>query len=165
VLADVGAALPGRAAHDTASVIVRMENGARGVLLATKAATGAENAMALEVYGEEGGASWQQASANELRVMRKDRPAEIRTRGLPTLHPLSLRGTRLPPGHPEAFLEGFANIYVDFADLVAARRGGVAPDPLVLHGPDAMTGVDGLAFIDACLESTRTATWAECRHV
>ena len=165
VLADVGAALPGRTAHDTAAAILRMRNGARGVLLATKAATGAENAMAIEVYGEAGGLFWQQSAANELRVMRDGKPAEIRTRGLPGLHPLTRRGTRLPTGHPEAFFEGFANLYVDFADLVAARRAGVAPDPLALEGPDAAAGADGLAFIDACLESTSSGGWATCRDV
>jgi predicted dehydrogenase len=165
VLADVGAALPGRIAHDTASVILRMRRGARGVLLATKAATGAENALSIEVYGEGGGLSWQHASPNELRVMRDGRPAEIRTRGLPTLHPLARRGTRLPPGHPEAFFEAFANVYVDFADLVAARRAGVPPDPLALEGPDAAAGADGLAFIDACLASTRCGGWVTCRDV
>ena len=165
VLADVGAALPGRTAHDTASVIVRMQGGARGVLFVTKAATGAENALMLEAYGEAGGVHWQQAAANELRVMRHNLPAEIRSRGLPTLHPLARRATRLPPGHPEAFLEAFANLYVDFADLVAARRAGVPADPLALEGPEAATGADGLAFIDACLVSTRTGGWADCRHV
>ena len=165
VLADVGAVLPGRTAHDTASVIVRMQGGVRGVLFVTKAATGAENALMLEAYGEAGGVHWQQAAANELRVMRHNLPAEIRSRGLPTLHPLARRATRLPPGHPEAFLEAFANLYVDFADLVAARRAGVPADPLALEGPDAATGADGLAFIDACLESTRTGGWADCRHV
>ncbi len=161
VLADVGAVLPGRATHDTASVIVRMHDGARGVLFVTKAATGAENAIMLEAYGESGGVVWQQASANELRVMRNNLPAEIRSRGLPTLHPLAQRATRLPPGHPEAFLEAFANIYVDFADLVAARLAGVGPDPLAMVGPDAVTGVDGLAFIDACLESTAKGGWVD----
>lgn len=166
VLADVGAAVPGRTrADDTAAVIVRMADGARGALLATKAATGAENAMSIEVYGEAGGLSWQQSSANELRVMHKDGPAELRTRGLKTLHPLSLRGTRLPPGHPEAFIEAFANVYLDFADLVSARRAGVAPDPLALHGPDALTGVQGLAFVEACLASSRSGGWADVRQV
>ena len=165
VLADVGAALPGRAAHDTASVIVRLQDGARGVVFVTKAATGAENTLMLEAYGEAGGVHWQQAAANELRVMRHNLPAEIRSRGLPTLHPLARRATRLPPGHPEAFLEAFANLYADFADLVAARRAGVPADPLALQGPDAVAGADGLAFIDACLESTQTGGWAECRHV
>lgn len=165
VLADVGAVLPGRVAHDTASVIVRMEGGARGVLFATKAATGAENAMGLEVYGEAGGVSWQHAAPNELRVMRHNRPAELRTRGLPSLHPLARRAVRLPPGHPEAFLEAFANVYVDFADLIAAHRAGTAPDSLASEGPGAAAGVDGLVFIDACLKSARDGGWAECRDV
>lgn len=163
VLADVGAVLPGRTAHDTASVIVRMDGGARGMLFATKLATGAENAMALEVYGEAGGVAWQQSAANELRVMRHNRPAELRTRGLPTLHPLAQRGVRLPPGHPEAFLEAFANLYADFADLVLARRDGVPADALAYEGPDAASGVAGLAFIDACLQSARDGRWVDCR--
>jgi predicted dehydrogenase len=141
-----------------------MEDGARGVLLATKAASGAENAMMLEVYGEAAGVFWQQSAANELRVMRNNEPAEIRTRGLPGLHALSLRGTRLAAGHPEAFIEGFANVYVDFADLVTARRAGVAPDALALHGPDGATGVDGLAFIEACLASSRDGKWVDVRR-
>ena len=164
VLADVGAALPGRSAHDTASVIVRMRDGAKGVIFVTKAATGAENALMLEAYGEAGGVFWQQSAPNALRVMRNNRPAELRTSGLPTLHPLAKRATRLPPGHPEAFLEAFANLYADFADLVAARRAGTAPDPLALQGPDAAAGVDGLAFVEACLESTRIGGWVACRE-
>jgi predicted dehydrogenase len=165
VLADVGAALPGRAAHDTAAVILRMEHGARGVLFVTKAATGAENAVALDAHGEAGGLFWQQSAANELRVMRHNRAAEIRTRGLPTLHPAARRAARLPPGHPEAFIEAFANVYVDFADLVAARRAGLPPDPLATHAPDAITGTQGLAFIDACLESSRIGGWVDCARV
>ena len=165
VLADVGAALPGRASHDSASVILRMQDGARGMLFVTKAASGAENALTLEVYGEAGGISWQQSAANALRVMRNNRPAELRTRGLPTLYPLAQRATRLPPGHPEAFLEAFANIYADFAELVRARRQGTPPDPLAAQGPDAQAGAEGLAFIEACLESTRTGGWASVRDV
>jgi predicted dehydrogenase len=165
VLADVGAALPGRTTHDTASVIFRLEGGARGVMFVTKAATGAENALSLEAYGEAGGVTWQQASANELRVVRNNRPVELRTRGLPTLYPLTKRATRLPPGHPEAFLEAFANVYADFADLVAARRSGQPPDPLAAVTPNAVTGAEGIAFIDACIESTRTQTWAPVRCV
>jgi predicted dehydrogenase len=165
VLADVGAALPGRTTHDTASVIFRLEGGARGVMFVTKAATGAENALSLEAYGEAGGVTWQQASANELRVVRNNRPVELRTRGLPTLYPLTKRATRLPPGHPEAFLEAFANVYGDFADLVAARRSGQPPDPLAAVTPNAVTGAEGIAFIDACIESTRTQTWAPVRCV
>jgi predicted dehydrogenase len=165
VLADVGAALPGRVIHDTGSVIFRLEGGARGVMFVSKAATGAENVVTLEAYGEAGGVSWQQASANELRFMRNNQPAELRTRGLPTLHPLAQRATRLPAGHPEAFLEAFANVYADFADLVAARRSGQPPDPLAAIAPDALIGAEGLAFVDACIESTRTQTWVTVRRL
>ncbi len=165
VLADVGAALPNRAAHDTASVIFRLEGGARGVMFVTKAATGAENAVSIEAYGEAGGISWSQASANELRFMRNARPAELRTRGLPTLHPLSRRASRLPPGHPEAFFEAFANIYTDFAELVAARLSGTPPDPLAATVPTAETGAEGLAFIDACLASTQKGCWVEVQRL
>jgi predicted dehydrogenase len=165
VLADVGAAIPGRAAHDTASVILRMEGGVRGILLATKAATGAENALSIEVYGEAGGLFWEQANPNGLRMMRNGRPAELRTRGLPTLHPLSQRAARVPPGHPEAFFEAFSNLYSDFAELAAARRAGVEPDPLATHIPTVEDGAHGLAFIDACLESTAEGRWVECRDV
>jgi predicted dehydrogenase len=161
VLADVGAAMPGRAAHDTASVIVRLEGGARGSLFITKAATGAENAISVEAYGEAGGVYWQQASANELRFMRHARPAEIRTRGLPTLHPLARAAARIPAGHPEAFHEAFANIYRDFAELAAARRSGVAPDPLATSVPLADDGVDGVAFVEACVASAREGRWVE----
>jgi predicted dehydrogenase len=164
VLADVGATLPGRTAHDNAFVIFRLENAARGVLLATKIATGAENALSIEVYGDRGGLVWTQAAANELRILRDRRPAELRTRGLPTLHPLSRRAARLPPGHPEAFFEAFANLYADFAELVAARRTGVAPDPLATQVPTVQDGVEGLAFVDACLASTERGGWVRCER-
>lgn len=162
VMADIGAVIPGRAAHDTGSAILTLSGGAKGVFFVTKAATGAENALAIEVYGEAGGLFWEQRDANTLRVMRNGRPAELRTRGLPTLHPAALRAGRLPPGHPEGFHEGFGNIYADFAELVAARRAGVEPDPLARDAPNAATGVAGLEFIDACLASTRQGRWIDC---
>lgn len=165
VLADVGPSLPGRTTHDTAQVILKLDNGTRGQMLVSKVATGAQNVVAIEAYGEEGGLLWSQGEANDLRIMRANRGDEIRTRGLPTLHPLAQRATRLPVGHPEAFLEAFANVYTDFAELAAARLAGAEPDPLALSTPDGWTGVDGLAFIDACLQSTETGTWADVKPV
>lgn len=165
VLADVGSVIPGRVAHDTASVIVRLEGGARGALFVTKAATGAENALSIEAYGEAGGISWNQAAANELRFMRNAKPAEIRTRGLPTLHPLARAAARIPAGHPEAFFEAFANLYRDFAELVAARRTGTTPDPLFSSVPMAEEGADGLAFVEACLASTKLGKWVDVQRV
>ena len=164
VLADVGAAIPGRSAHDTASVIVRLEGGARGVLFVTKAATGAENAISIEAYGEAGGIYWHQAALNELRVMRNAKPAEIRTRGLPSLHPLARAAGRIPAGHPEAFFEAFANIYRDFAELVAARRTGMSPDPMATTIPMAEDGADGIAFVEACIASTEQGKWVDVRR-
>ncbi len=164
VLADVGAVVPGRSAHDTASVVLRMQGGARGMLLASKAASGAENRILIEAYGEAGGLRWEQANPTQLFVMRPNAPAEVRSAGLPTLHPLARRASRLPPGHPEAFLEAFANLYRDFAELVAARIAGAEPDPLAAHIPTVADGVAGLAFIDACLSSSESGTWAACRE-
>jgi len=161
VLADVGPSLPGRQAHDTAQVIFKLEDGTRGQMLVSKVATGAQNALDLQAYGEEAGLCWAQASANDLRVMRLNRPDEVRTRGLPTLCEHARRGTRIPVGHPEAFFEAFANIYADFAELVAARLTETDADPLARLGPDGWTGVEGLAFIEACLQSTRTGGWVE----
>jgi predicted dehydrogenase len=163
VLADVGATLPGRTAHDNASVILRLDNAARAVLLATKLATGAENALSIEIYGDLGGLVWAQSAPNELRVLRDRKPVELRTRGLPGLHALSRRASRLPPGHPEAFFEAFANLYADFAELVAARLTGVAADPLATHLPTIDDGIQGLTFIEACLVSTERGGWASCR--
>ena len=165
VLADVGAVIPGRTAHDTASIIVRLEGGARGVLFVTKAATGAENALTIEAYGEAGGIYWHQAAVNELRVMRNSKPAEIRTRGLPTLHPLARAASRIPPGHPEAFFEAFANLYRDFAELIAARRTGVAADPMASTIPMGEHGADGIAFVEACIASTKQGKWVDVRRV
>ena len=164
VLADVGPSLPSRTAHDTAQIILKFEDGTRGQMLVSKVATGAQNVVAIEAYGEEGGLYWEQAGANDLRVMRANKADEIRTRGLPSLHPLAQRATRIPVGHPEAFFEAFANIYTDFAELVAARIAGTKPAPLAQSTPDAWIGVESLAFIDACLESTETGTWADVKR-
>jgi predicted dehydrogenase len=161
VMAEVGAVLPGRAAHDTGMALVELEHGAKGVLLASKAATGAENALAIEIYGEAGGLYWEQANVNTLRHMRNAEPARLLTRGLPGLHPLARRAARIPPGHPEGFHEGFANLYTDFADTVAARLAGADPDPLALHFPSALDGARGLAFIDATLRSTSEGRWVD----
>lgn len=165
VLADVGAVVPGRTAHDTASLLLRLEGGARGVLWATKAATGAENAMSIEIYGEKAGLFWEHASANALRFMRNAEPAMLLTRGLPGLHPLARRAARVPPGHPEGFHEGFGNLYRDFAELVAARILGEKPDPLAATLPSVEEGARGLALIEAALRSTESGGWAEVERI
>ena len=163
VLADVGAALPGRTVHDTASVIVRMEGGARGVLFTTKAATGAENAMSPRSVRR--GRRARLAAIGGERTARhaaqpSSRAADARAADAAPAWPGA--AARLPPGHPEGFLEAFANVYADFADLVLARRTGAPADPLAREGPDAATGLAGLDFIDACLQSARDGSWVDC---
>jgi predicted dehydrogenase len=161
VMAEVGPALPGRSAHDTALVLLRLADGTRGTLVASKVASGAQNDIGFDVYGEAGGLSWRQAEVNDLRVRRLDLPDEIRTRGLPGLSAHARRSTRLPIGHPEAFIEGFANIYVDFAEQVAARLTDSAPDPLVRLAPSAWDGAESLAFVEACLASSERGVWVD----
>jgi predicted dehydrogenase len=159
LLAGVGAVVPGRTAHGTASLIPRLDGGARGVMWVTKAATGAENALALEVCGEKGGRFREQASANALRFMRNGEPAMLMTRGLLGLHPLARRAARSPPGHPDGFHEAFANLHPDLAEPIAARITGAEPDPLALTFPTADDGARCLAPIEAALRSTESGSW------
>jgi predicted dehydrogenase len=159
VMAELGALLPGRNAHDTGQALLRFSNGAKGQMLATKMAHGAENEIAIEVYGELGGLRWQQSRVDELSFVRNGEPQQMLSRGGPYLAPLAKRACRLPPGHPEGFFEGFANLYGDFADLVAAGRDGYQPDPLATTIPTAADGLLGLLFIDACLRSSETGSW------
>ena len=162
VLADLGAAVEGRTAHDTAAMLIRMRNGARGVIFASKAASGAESGITIQVYGDEGGLSWEQANPGVLRVMRPGMPSELRSpsAGM-TLHPLTKHSLR-NIGGSSSFMEAFGNLYYDFGCLVAARLAGVAPDPLSEHVPGLADGIAGLYFMGACVASFTTSTWADC---
>jgi predicted dehydrogenase len=159
VMAELGAIVPGRQAHDTGQALLRFANGARGQMLATKVAHGAENALAIEVHGDQGGLEWRQSRLDELTWLRNGEPQQILTRGSPYLEPLARQACRLPPGHPEGFHEGFGNLYRDFAEQVAARLEGREADPLAATIPTAATGLDTLLFIDACIRSSETGSW------
>ncbi|MCY4374561.1 MAG: hypothetical protein OXC31_12360, partial [Spirochaetaceae bacterium] len=101
---------------------------------------------------------------NELRFRPLAGPAQVRTRNGPGTMPLSARGSRVGKGHPEGFHEGFANIYADAAEAIAARRSGRAPDPLALHVPTVADGARGLAFVEAALASSAAGGgWVDCR--
>ncbi|MBM3570267.1 MAG: Gfo/Idh/MocA family oxidoreductase [Alphaproteobacteria bacterium] len=161
VMAQVGAVIPGRNAHDTASALIELEGGVQGVLWVSKAAAGAENALSFQLYGESAGLYWEQASHNHLRFMRNGEAAQILSRGLAGLHPLAKHATRIPPGHPEGLHEAFANLYADFAEAIAARMAGKPLDPLAAHFPNEQDAVDGLAFVEACLESSAKGRWVD----
>ncbi|MCB9969636.1 MAG: Gfo/Idh/MocA family oxidoreductase [Geminicoccaceae bacterium] len=159
VMAELGAIVPGRQAHDTGQALLRFANGGRGQMLATKVAHGAENALAIEVHGDRGGLEWRQSRLDELTFLRNGEPQQILTRGSPYLEPLARQACRLPPGHPEGFHEGFGNLYRDFAEQVAARLEGREADPLAATIPTAADGLDTLLFIDACIRSSETESW------
>ncbi len=163
VAADVGAIVPGRTVHDYAGALLRFAGGAHGCLWATQAAAGMESSLGFRISGASGTVEWHQDRANELRFLPLDGPAQVRTRNGPGTLPLSARGSRVGKGHPEGFHEGFANIYADVAEAVAARRSGRAPDPLALHFPTAADGARGLAFVEAALASSAGGGgWVDC---
>ena len=140
----------GRALDDDASVLLRLGGGARGVLWASQVAIDEENGLNLRVYGEKGSLQWRQEEPNTLLLKWPDRPREIVRTGANygRLSKEALAATRLPAGHPEGYLEAFANLYKDFAS--ALLEGG-RPDV-----PTVEDGVRGMAFIEACVESSKT---------
>ena len=164
VSADVGAIVPGRRVDDYAGVLLRFTGRARGCLWATQAAAGVESSLGFRISGALGTVEWHQDRANELRFLPLDGPAQVRTRNGPGTLPLSARGSRIGKGHPEGFHEGFANIYADAAEAIAARRSGRAADPLALHFPTVEDGARGVRFVEAALDSSNAGgRWIDCR--
>lgn len=162
VSADVGAVVPGRSVDDYAALLWRFANGARGTCLVSQAAAGAENNVTLRVYGESGMVEWQHATPNYLRHALQGGPVRILGRGDPYLDPQSLALTRWTRGHPEGFVESFANLYSEFAEAIVARRQGTPPPPSLFPGVEA--GRDGLRFITAAIESSRAGgAWTALR--
>ena len=154
--ADLTTFVGGRPLDDDGNVLVRFQKNVRGVLHASQVSVGEENALALRVYGERKGLEWRQEEPNTLRVRSNDGPVEVWSRGqgyVAAASPAAARASRLPAGHPEAFLDAFANVYRNAADTIRARRAGAEPDPLALDFPTADDGLRGMLFIDALLES------------
>ena len=152
--ADVGHIVANRLVDDYAGALLRFANGARGSFWVTQAAAGVENCLRLRVSGTKGTLEWMQEAPTQLAFKRLGAPAEIRTPNGPGTLPLARRASRIVAGHPEGFHEGFANIYSDAAEAIAARRAGVDPDPLALVFPNAIDGVKGVAFVEAAIASS-----------
>ena len=142
----------GRALDDNVQIMLRYANGARGALWASQLAVGNENAVMLRVYGTKGGLLWRQENPNQLFWSPYEKPTQILTRGGPDSGVAAGRVTRVPPGHPEGYLEGFANIYGEIALAIKAARGGKKA-PRGAHFPTVDDGVKGLAFIEAAVKS------------
>lgn len=162
VCADLTAFVPGRALDDNAQMLLRFKGGARGGLWASQVAPGNENALHVRIYGEKAGLAWAQEDPNYLHFTPLGEPPRLITRGGAGAGPLAARVTRIPPGHPEGYLEGFANIYGDAAEQVWAAIEGRAPDPAALLAPTVGDGVRGVAFIEAAVQSSRKgAAWVK----
>lgn len=157
--ADLQSFVPGRRVDDNGHVMLRFKGGARGMLWCSQVASGCENGLRLRVYGTKAGIEWAQEDPNYLWVGPLNQPKYRITRGGAGSGPEAARVTRVPPGHPEGYLEGFANIYAEAARAILARREGVAVDAAVTF-PGLKEGVEGVAFVDACVRSSkRNGAW------
>jgi predicted dehydrogenase len=164
VAAEIGAIVPGRLVDDFGAAMLRFEDGARGTFWVTQAAAGVENCLRFRVSGTLGSLEWNQEEPAHLLFRPLSGPVERRTPNGPGTLPFSARSTRIVAGHPEAFLEAFANIYSDAAEAIAARRSGNTPDPMTLQFPDALDGAIGLSFVQAAIASSKAGGgWTDAR--
>ena len=162
--ADIQAFVPGRPVDDNAHVMLRFEGGARGMLWASQVAPGNENALRIRVYGESGGLEWAQEDPNYLWHTPFGEPKRLITRNGAGSGEASARMSRIPPGHPEGYLEGFANIYSEAAAAIIAARTGEAPPADVIY-PTVYDGLKGVQFVSACVTSSkRNAAWVKLDH-
>jgi predicted dehydrogenase len=154
VAAEAGCIVPDRTTHDFAGALLRMNNDARGSFWVTQAAAGVENALRIRVSGSLGSLEWQQECPQALTFKPLGAPSQNRTPNGPGTLPLAARSSRIVAGHPEGFHEGFANLYSDAAEAIAARRTGQSADPLALHFPNALDGLLGVQFVAAVIQSS-----------
>jgi len=153
LLAQLTTFVPGRQLDDDVQIMLRWKGGAKGLLWASQVAVGNENGLKLRVYGTKGGLEWTQADPNYLWFTKFGEPKQLLTRGGNGAWPEAARVTRVPGGHPEGYLEGFANIYTEAARAILAARNGTALDPAVIF-PTVEDGLKGMQFIDAAVKSS-----------
>jgi len=159
VCADLTTFIAGRRLDDDGNVLLHFDNGARGVLHCSQISIGEENGLAIWVYGSEAGIEWHQEHPNQLHFKPLGGPLQVWSRGndyVGTKSPAAARASRLPAGHPEAFLEAFANNYVNFAETILCREAGQEPDALVNDFPQVADGLRGMAFIETVVASGKS---------
>lgn len=159
--ADLQSFVPGRRVDDNGHVMMRYTSGARGMLWCSQVASGCENGLKLRIYGTKAGIEWEQENPNYLWVTPLGAPRYRLSRGGAGTGDAAARVTRVPAGHPEGYLEGFANIYAEAARAIIARRDGVAVDGAVSF-PGLKEGLEGVAFVDACVRSSgKNGAWTK----
>lgn len=160
--ADLTTFVDGRLLDDDGNVLLHFDNGAKGILHASQISVGEENNLRIRVYGEKGGLEWFQPEPNTLWVKWMDKPIEVYRTGQGYLSAEAAAHTRIPSGHPEGYLEAFANIYRNFAMCVQARLAGKEPDAVYKDFPSVKDGLRGMLFIDALIKSTQSgAVWVK----
>lgn len=156
--ADLTSFVPGRTLDDSANILLRYKSGAKGMLWASQIAVGNENSLSLRVYGDKGGLEWHHAAIDQLWFTPYGEPKRLITRNGAGAGQAAYRVSRIPSGHPEGYLEGFANIYSEAAEAILAAREGRTPSPDVVY-PGITEGIAGLAFIEAAVQSSKTSSW------
>lgn len=146
----------GRMLDDDGAAFLKFNNGATGVLMATQIAAGEENAVKIRVYAEKGGIEWKQEDANTLLVKWLDKPTEIYRTGAGYNSSFAAHNTRIPAGHPEGYLEAFANLYRNFTLTVRAKKNGETPKEEWLDFPGVEEGIRGMAFVDNVVASSQS---------
>ena len=164
LFADVSSFVEGRVIDDDANMLVHYQGGAKGILFCSQISVGEENRLAIRVYGTAASLEWHQEDPNFLYVRHPDGPTEVYKPGHAFLVPAAQRGTRMPAGHPEGLLEGFANIYVGAMRVIAARIAGETPDPLDLDFPTVRDGAVGVHFIQTALKSGKAGDWIDASY-
>lgn len=162
ICADINSVVEGRRLDDDGAVLLNFENGASGVLFATQVAAGEENNIKIRVYGEKGGIEWKQGDANSLLVKWLDKPAEVWRTGTGYVSSYASHNSRVPAGHPEGYLEAFANHYRNFALYTKARINGTESKQEWEDFPGIEEGVRGMLFIEKIIESGKSnIKWIE----
>jgi predicted dehydrogenase len=154
--ADLTTFVEGRKLEDDGNVLLRFDNGAKGVLHASQIANGEENDFNIRIYGEFGGLQWWQMEPNTLIYKTNEEGARRIRPGVGNLSEATKAHIRVPAGHPEAFLEAFANLYRNFAYTLKAKMAGTEPNPIYTDFPGIEEGIRGLAFVDTCLASAHS---------
>ncbi|MGE0018387.1 MAG: Gfo/Idh/MocA family protein [Draconibacterium sp.] len=161
--AELNIFVPNRLLDDDGACLLRFENGAKGVLMATQIAAGEENAIRIRIYGDKGGIDWFQHEPNTLLVKWIGKPTQILRTGTSLGSAVAAHNTRVPGGHPEGYLEAFANIYRNFSLTVRAKANGETPTAAMLDFPGVEDGIRGMQFIDTVVKAgyDDTAKWVK----
>lgn len=156
VCAELNSVVNGRLLDDDSAMLLHFKNGASGILVATQVATGEENNLKIRIYGEKGGLEWRQEEPNSLLVRSLTEPKQIYRTGMDYISAVAKKNTRVPSGHPEGYLEAFANIYLAFAQAVRDYKPGKKINSSKYDFPDVNEGVRGMAFIEGVVKSSKS---------